>query len=171
MPPSNCTSKWRIFMTRLEPSRTTAKASGNKASSVSPLARRSLNSCVLARRASSDSCSSAVSIALMRTTLARYCLSRRSLRLPKILVRIFVAMNAVPTGQPTWATRAAQSFFLICMKWGPCRETQPHWCKMLSLRNPNRRFYLCGKALAGPSAAPVDSVPARVGLPAPGLAA
>jgi hypothetical protein len=36
MPPISCTSKWRIFMTRLEASRTTAKASG---SSVQRLAR------------------------------------------------------------------------------------------------------------------------------------
>ena len=33
MPPSICTSKWRIFMMRLPPSRTTAKASGSSASS------------------------------------------------------------------------------------------------------------------------------------------
>jgi hypothetical protein len=40
MPPSICTSKWRIFMTRLEPSRTTAKASGSNASALSPWATR-----------------------------------------------------------------------------------------------------------------------------------
>ena len=36
MPPINWTSKWRIFSVRLPASRTAAKASGSKASSVSP---------------------------------------------------------------------------------------------------------------------------------------
>jgi hypothetical protein len=38
MPPISCTSKWRIFKTRLPASRTVAKASGSRSSRVSPLA-------------------------------------------------------------------------------------------------------------------------------------
>ena len=45
----SCTSKWRWPSVRLAASRTTAKASGSRSSRVSPLARRSRNSAVLAR--------------------------------------------------------------------------------------------------------------------------
>src|SRR5450830_340647 len=96
MPPSNCTSKWRMRMTRLEPSRTTANASGRRASRLSPLFTRSRNSSVLARSASSDNFSYSGSIALMRSTVLRYRRRSRSLRLPKILVRKLVAMKTRP---------------------------------------------------------------------------
>ena len=48
MPPTNCTSKWRWPSVRLPASRTTAKASGSRSSSVAPSASRSRNSTVLA---------------------------------------------------------------------------------------------------------------------------
>ena len=100
IPPAICTSKWRIFMTRLEPSRTTAKASGSKASSDSPAAKRSRKLWVLARNSSSFRASSPDSSALIRSTVLRYCLRRRSLRLPKILVRKGMAMSARSTFSP-----------------------------------------------------------------------
>ena len=74
--------------TRCAASRTTAKASTNRSSVVAPLAMRSRNSCVLARSSSSESAFIAGSSLLISSTLRRYCLMRRSLRLPKILVRI-----------------------------------------------------------------------------------
>ena len=65
MPPSICTSKWRMRSVRLEASRTTANASGSSSSSVAPSACRFFNSSVFARSASSDSFSSAGSSALI----------------------------------------------------------------------------------------------------------
>src|SRR5687767_1283221 len=84
MPPSICTSKWRMRNVRLEASRTTAKASGSSSSSGAPSACRFFNSSVLARSASSDSFSSAGSSALIACTACEYCLSRRWLRLPNM---------------------------------------------------------------------------------------
>src|SRR5688572_11834956 len=84
MPPSICTSKWRMCNVRLEASRTTAKASGSSASSAAPSACRFFNSLVLARSASSDSFSSAGSSALIACTACEYCLSSRWLRLPNM---------------------------------------------------------------------------------------
>ena len=85
--PMSCTSKWRMPSTRTEASRTTAKASGRSSSVVAPLAMRSRNSCVLAFNSSSESACMAGSSLLMASHLRRYCLIRRSLRLPKIFVR------------------------------------------------------------------------------------
>jgi len=45
------------------------------------------NSAVLPRNSSSPRVSNCTSSALMRSTTRRYCLSRRSLRLPKIEVK------------------------------------------------------------------------------------
>jgi hypothetical protein len=89
MPPINCTSKWRICSVRLLASRTTAKASGSKSSSDSPLAIRSLNAGVFAASASFDSAAISGSNALIRRTSCAYCFNSRSLRLPKMRVRMF----------------------------------------------------------------------------------
>ncbi len=92
MPPISWTSKWRICSTRLPASRTTAKASGRIASSVSPAAMRSLNTAVFACSSASDSAAIAGSSALICRTVWPYCFSRRSLRLPKMRVRMFEIM-------------------------------------------------------------------------------
>src|SRR5436309_2468622 len=68
MPPIICTSKCRWPSVRRAASRTTANASGRMSSSVSPFARRSRNSAVRARRASSDSAFVPASSALIFTT-------------------------------------------------------------------------------------------------------
>ncbi|MDT4865003.1 hypothetical protein FQZ97_997820 [compost metagenome] len=140
MPPSSWTSKWRIFMTRLEPSRTVAKASGSRSSSVSPLAMRSLNSCVLARSASSLSFSNSGSSALMRVTVLRYCLRSRSLRLPKIWVRKLVAMgvergghltrqalrpDSLRYGESSWAHLLRMQASQVSKSDGPVPEQTP----------------------------------------------
>ena len=86
MAPINCTSKWRIFSTRLLASRQTANASGRISSSVLPAATRCLNSAVLACSSASDNFSIVASKALMSRAFFLYCLSSRWLRLPKIWV-------------------------------------------------------------------------------------
>src|SRR5215813_955159 len=93
MPPISCTSKWRMRRARLEASRTTAKASGRSSSSVAPSAWRFFSSSVLPRSAGSESLAIAGSSALIAATLRRYCFSRRSFRLPKILVRTLVIIK------------------------------------------------------------------------------
>ncbi len=90
MPPMSCTSKWRISRARFPASRTTANASGRIWSSVSPFATRPLNSAVLAFSASSDSAEIDGSSALICRTTVPYCLSSRSLRLPKMRVRMLI---------------------------------------------------------------------------------
>src|SRR5215475_6369386 len=82
----SCTSKWRMFKVRLPASRTTANASGRTWSSVSPFARRCLNSSVLARSSASLKDSMRGSRALMARTVCMYLLISRSLRLPKIFL-------------------------------------------------------------------------------------
>ena len=62
---------------------------------------RCLNASVLAFSASSDSDSRDASMALMRATVLRYCLRRRSLRLPKILVRKLKSMGFRQLQGPT----------------------------------------------------------------------
>jgi hypothetical protein len=84
MPPTICTSKWRMRSVRFDASRTTAKASGRSSSSAVPSARRFLNSSVLPRSSASESFASAGSNALIALTACAYCFSRRSLRLPKM---------------------------------------------------------------------------------------
>src|SRR3989344_3942005 len=93
MPPTSCTSKWRIPSVRLEASRTTAKASCSRSSSASPFETRVLNSAVLARNCSSLSGAMPASSALIRATSCCMRLIRRVLRLPNILVSAFVIMN------------------------------------------------------------------------------
>src|SRR5512139_458081 len=88
MPPISCTSKCRMLSVRLPASRTTANASGSRSSSASPLPARVLNSAVFARSSSSASAEIAGSSALILRTACAYCFSRRSLRLPKMRVRI-----------------------------------------------------------------------------------
>ena len=73
--------------TRRPASRTTANASGRRSSSVSPLARRVLNSAVLPRSCSSLSALIAGSNALMSATRGRNRFSSRSFCVPTILVR------------------------------------------------------------------------------------
>jgi len=101
MPPSSWTSKWRMRSARLPASRTTANASGSScsiasrsacalsgsAAAATAAATRLRNSSVFARSAASSSRAMSGSSALMRATVREYCFSRRSLRLPKILVR------------------------------------------------------------------------------------
>jgi hypothetical protein len=99
MPPTSCTSKWRIFRVRLPPSRTTAKASGRMSSSELPWVTRWRSACTSPRSSSSLIFSYCNSMAPMRSTTRRYCLSRRSLRLPKIWVRSLGNMGKHGRGQ------------------------------------------------------------------------
>jgi hypothetical protein len=87
MPPIICTSKWRICSTRFEASRTTANASGSTSSSFAPSATRFLSCGVIAVSSESLIFSNRGSSALMASTVLRYCLRRRSLRLPKMALR------------------------------------------------------------------------------------
>ena len=95
MPPISCTSKWRICSTRFAASRTTANASGSSASSDSPCAQRALNSAVLALSASSDRAEITGSSALICRTTTEYCFNSRSLRLPKMRVRMLIMRSSV----------------------------------------------------------------------------
>src|ERR1700687_3589431 len=74
-------------MARLEASRTTAKDSGKRSSRGSPFARRSLNSGVFLRRASSERAEMEGSNALILSTSGRSFLSVRSFCDPKIFLR------------------------------------------------------------------------------------
>ena len=76
MPPSSCTSKWRMPSVRLPASRTTANASGSTSSSDAPSLTRLRNSSVLARSASSESAAIAGSSALIARTCWPYCLEQ-----------------------------------------------------------------------------------------------
>src|SRR6478735_7334565 len=99
MPPISCTSKWRILSVRLDASRTTAKASFSSWSSVSPPAKRFLNSPVLARSSSSVSFANEGSSALICATAWEYCLISRWLRLPKIRVGRLARALSIPRGK------------------------------------------------------------------------
>src|SRR5687767_27403 len=87
MPPISCTSKCRMFSTRLPASRTTANASTSRSSSDSPSATRFLNSCVLARSCSSLSACTSGSSAPISTTRGASRLSSRSFCVPMTLAR------------------------------------------------------------------------------------
>ena len=86
MPPMSWTSKWRMPSTRREPSRTTAKASGSRSSSVSPAASRCLNCAVMPTSLSSVSPCIFGSSALMRSTTDRYSAMYLSLLSPRNLL-------------------------------------------------------------------------------------
>ena len=84
-PPMSCTSKCRIPIARTPPSRTTAKASGSSASNDSPCWKRSLNSWVFARSASSSRPLRLSSRALIFLTVFLIRRSTLSLREPNII--------------------------------------------------------------------------------------
>ena len=86
--------------TRREASRTTAKASASTESSGAPLATFWRSSGVLAASASSPSFCIAGSSALTDSTVFRYCLRSRSLRLPKMALRAVLS-----TGKEAWKVR------------------------------------------------------------------
>ena len=92
MPPINCISKCRSSNVRLLASRTTAKASGSRASSDSPpSARRLRNSSVFCFSSSLLNFSNLSSRALMANTLRSIFLSFRELLLPSILLSMFMS--------------------------------------------------------------------------------
>ena len=82
-PPISWTSKWRIPVVRREASRTTANASGRMSSRVAPWPSFSLNSAVLARRASSERAGIRGSKSLTRPTKGVSFFRSRSLFVPK----------------------------------------------------------------------------------------
>src|SRR5215218_498227 len=86
MPPMICSSKGRIPRVRLETSRTTAKASGNRSSRLSPPASLSRNSSVFCRRSASESFSISGSNA---ETASTRCWRTLTLR-PSPILNIFV---------------------------------------------------------------------------------
>ena len=89
MPPISCTSKWRIASTRVLASRTNGKrlrAAARQA--VSPLANALFELRCLAFQLVVGQGFQAVFGALILWTWPRYCLSSRSLRLPKIVLEI-----------------------------------------------------------------------------------
>ena len=88
MPPISCTSKWRMFSTRLPASRTTANASGRRSSSVAPLASRCRNSAVMALSSASDLACMAGSSSPMRATSGRIAFSVRAFLVPKTCLRM-----------------------------------------------------------------------------------
>src|SRR5688500_17580851 len=96
MPPTICTSKWRMPSVRFEASRTTANASGSTDSSGAPLATFCLSSGVFACRAASLRASRPFSSTLMVSTFLRYSFRRRSLRLPNTALRAFASTAGVP---------------------------------------------------------------------------
>src|SRR2546427_6809302 len=93
MPPMSWTSKWRMPTLRRAASRQTAKASVRTSSTVSPPARRFLNSSDFARRAVSSSGWSDGSSALMAATMGIIRLTSRSCLVPKIF---FSSASIIP---------------------------------------------------------------------------
>src|SRR5918997_1659440 len=106
MPPMICTSKGRIPRVRFELSRTTAKASGNMSSRVSPLLSLSRNSSVFAPREASESFSISGSSAETATTRCWRTLTLR----PSPILSIFVS-------------RFAKTNYLVGLL--PCRLYEP----------------------------------------------
>ena len=86
MPPMTCSSKGRIPRVRLETSRTTAKASGNRSSMVSPPPSLSRNSSVFSRSCESESFSISGSNAETSSTRRWRTLTLR----PSPILNIFV---------------------------------------------------------------------------------
>src|SRR5688572_21798506 len=142
MPPSSCTSKWRMRSVRLAASRTTANASGSSSSSARPSAWRFFSSSVLPRSCGSLSPASAGSSALICATAAEYCLSSRSLRLPKILVRTLVIMRWARGGRRAPAGLLKTADFT----WKPGRLLGPG--RRLRLRHQELHRVLRGAAIA-----------------------
>src|SRR5436309_865991 len=126
MPPMSWTSKWRISSLRFAISRQTAKASVRMSSSVTPSARRFLNSSAFARRSRSESRARDGSLALISATSGWRRLSSRSFLLPKILLsRTLIMLRLCP--QPlkyTELPRAKKQRFPVVDPYGSLGENE-----------------------------------------------
>ena len=93
IPPTSCISKCRRPSALSPASRTTAKTSGRISSSVSPSAKRCLNSGVLAASCLSSSAFMSSAKALICLTILPMRFSSRLLRVPKKFFRVWLIMT------------------------------------------------------------------------------
>src|SRR5262249_48463528 len=137
MPPTSCTSKWRMPSTRLLASRTTANASGSTSFSAAPPATFCLSSGVFAASSASESACIAGSSALTWATLRRYSLRRRSLRLPKIALRAVLSTRGRrrKRGRCEARPKRAGNPKLYRVRWGRVPLSQPREALVLERRS------------------------------------